>query len=162
VTRLDPGLTKFPDHIRKLIEQVREGFARQRYFSNAMNKMGVCYSASYNRGCSLLTMYVWSAVDMWSAGMILLFFLTGKFPLFQSNDDVEALLEMACIIGRRRMEKAATLHCERLRKPVRCRILIRSYSPDVHHEYSIDYSRRETLVRIRRDAESEAAGTDEG
>ena len=51
---------------------------------------------------------------MWSAGMILLFFLTGKFPLFQSNDDVEALLEIACIIGRRRMEKTATLHCERL------------------------------------------------
>lgn len=40
------GLTKFPDHIPKLIEQVPEGFARQRYFSNAMNKQGVCYSAS--------------------------------------------------------------------------------------------------------------------
>lgn len=111
--RPDPGLTRFPDHIRELIEQVRGGFARQRYFSNAMNKLGVCYSASCN-WASLLTMYVWSAVDMWSAGMILLFFLTGKFPLFQSNDDVEALLEIACIIGRRRMEKAATLHCERL------------------------------------------------
>lgn len=48
---LDPGLTEFSDHIRKLIEQVREGFARQRYFSNAMNKLGVCYSASHNRGC---------------------------------------------------------------------------------------------------------------
>jgi cell division control protein 7 len=59
-------------------------------------------------------MHVWSAIDMWSAGMILLFFLTGKFPLFQSNDDVEALLEIACIVGRRRMEKVATLHCERL------------------------------------------------
>jgi cell division control protein 7 len=51
---------------------------------------------------------------MWSAGMILLFFLTSKFPLFQSNDDIEALLEIACIIGRRRMEKAATLHCQSL------------------------------------------------
>jgi hypothetical protein len=114
VPRLDLGLTEFPDHIRKLIEQVREGFARQRYFSNAMNKPGVCYSASFNGGASLLTMYVWLAVDMWSAGMILLFFLARKFPFFQSNDDVEALLEIACIIGRRRMEKAATLHCERL------------------------------------------------
>lgn len=112
--RLDSGLTKFPDHIRKLIEQVHEGFARQRYFSNAMNKQAVCYSLSYNGGASLLTMYAWLAVDMWSAGMILLFFLARKFPLFQSNDDVEALLEIACIIGRRRMEKAATLHCERL------------------------------------------------
>ena len=51
-----------------------------------------------------------TAIDVWSAGMILLFFLTKKFPLFQSNDDTEALLEIAAIIGRRRMEKTATLH----------------------------------------------------
>ncbi|EJD01680.1 kinase-like protein, partial [Fomitiporia mediterranea MF3/22] len=50
------------------------------------------------------------AIDIWSAGMILLFFLTGKFPLFQSNDDIEALMEIAAIIGKRRMESAATLH----------------------------------------------------
>ncbi|KAL5529942.1 CDC7 [Sanghuangporus sanghuang] len=50
------------------------------------------------------------AIDIWSAGMILLFFLTGKFPLFQSNDDIEALMEIAAIIGRRKMESAATLH----------------------------------------------------
>ena len=50
------------------------------------------------------------AIDVWSAGMILLFFLTKKFPLFQSNDDTEALMEIATIIGRRRMEKTATLH----------------------------------------------------
>jgi len=120
--------------------------------------------ASKQYGTATLGRQPNSAVDMWSAGMILLFFLTGKFPLFQANDDVEALLEIACIIGRRRMEKAATLHGERLSEAhaVRCRILIRPYSPDVHHEYSIDYSRRETLVRIRRDAESEAAGADKG
>ncbi|SRR5258708_7268846 len=99
---------------------------------------------------------------MWSAGKILLFLLTEKFPLFQSNDDVEALLEIACIIGRRRMEKAATLHCERCQKPVRRSILIESYSPNVHHKSSIDYTRRETLARSRRDAESEAAGADKG
>lgn len=53
-----------------------------------------------------------SAIDVWSAGMIMLFFLTKKFPLSQSSDDVEALMEIAAIIGRRRMEKAATLHCK--------------------------------------------------
>jgi cell division control protein 7 len=53
-----------------------------------------------------------AAIDVWSAGMILLFFLTGKFPVFQSNDDIEALMEIASIIGRKRMEKAATLHSE--------------------------------------------------
>ncbi|THH11081.1 hypothetical protein EW146_g8169 [Bondarzewia mesenterica] len=50
------------------------------------------------------------AIDVWAAGMILLFFLTGKFPLLQSADDMEALMEIACIIGRRKMEKIATLH----------------------------------------------------
>lgn len=43
--------------------------------------------------------------------MILLFFLAGKFPLFQSNDDIEALMEIAAIIGSKAMEDAATLHC---------------------------------------------------
>jgi cell division control protein 7 len=54
--------------------------------------------------------YKFSAVDVWSAGMIMLFFLIEKFPLFRSNDDTEALMEVASIVGRRRMEKAATLH----------------------------------------------------
>ncbi|KAF8842665.1 kinase-like protein [Paxillus ammoniavirescens] len=50
------------------------------------------------------------AVDIWSAGMILLFFLTGKFPLLQSTDDIEALMEISTIIGRQKMEKTAILH----------------------------------------------------
>jgi len=56
------------------------------------------------------------AIDVWSAGIIFLFFLTKKFPLFQSNDDVEALMELSTIIGRKGMERAATLHsgCDNL------------------------------------------------
>ncbi|KAJ4486500.1 kinase-like protein [Lentinula lateritia] len=50
------------------------------------------------------------AVDVWAAGMILLFFLSKKFPLFQSNDDIEALMEIGTIIGRRNMEQTACLH----------------------------------------------------
>ncbi|KAG1768655.1 kinase-like protein [Suillus occidentalis] len=50
------------------------------------------------------------AIDVWSAGMILLFFLAGKFPLLQSSDDIEALMEIATIIGRQKMEKTAILH----------------------------------------------------
>lgn len=67
-----------------------------------------------SRKCSLRTRN--AAIDIWACGMILLFFLTGKFPLFQSNDDVEALMEIAAVIGKRRMEKAATLHsrCSRV------------------------------------------------
>ncbi|KAI9574815.1 kinase-like protein [Boletus coccyginus] len=50
------------------------------------------------------------AIDVWAAGTILLFFLTRKFPLFQSSDDIEALMEIATIIGRQKMEKTAILH----------------------------------------------------
>ncbi|KAJ1960676.1 Cell division control protein 7 [Dipsacomyces acuminosporus] len=47
------------------------------------------------------------AIDMWSAGVILLCFLTRRFPFFQSTDDTEALLEIAVLYGRLEMERAA-------------------------------------------------------
>lgn len=50
------------------------------------------------------------AIDVWSAGIIFLCFLTGKFPIFQSNDDIEALMEIASILGMKNIERAATLH----------------------------------------------------
>ena len=50
------------------------------------------------------------AVDIWAAGTILLFFLTGKFPLFHCPNDAEALVEISVIIGKKAMEKAAVLH----------------------------------------------------
>ncbi|KAF8524587.1 kinase-like domain-containing protein, partial [Hysterangium stoloniferum] len=50
------------------------------------------------------------AVDIWSAGTILLFFLTGKFPLFHCPNDVEALVELAVLLGKRAMERAGVLH----------------------------------------------------
>ena len=49
---------------------------------------------------------------MWSVGTILLFFLTGKFPIFQSSDDTEALMEIAAVIGKHKMEKVAALHSQ--------------------------------------------------
>ncbi|KAL1739650.1 kinase-like domain-containing protein, partial [Schizophyllum fasciatum] len=50
------------------------------------------------------------AIDVWSVGTILLFFLTGKFPIFQSSDDTEALMEIAAVIGKQKMERVAALH----------------------------------------------------
>ena len=60
----------------------------------------------------LMRFLFWSmiAIDVWSAGVILLFFLSKKFPIFQSNDDIEGLMEIAVIIGKRKIERAATLH----------------------------------------------------
>ncbi|KAG8906788.1 hypothetical protein FRC01_007895, partial [Tulasnella sp. 417] len=51
-----------------------------------------------------------AALDIWSVGTIMLSFLSGKFPIFNANDDVEALMEIAAILGKRKMEKCAQLH----------------------------------------------------
>ncbi|KAK8850506.1 hypothetical protein IAR55_004424 [Kwoniella newhampshirensis] len=50
------------------------------------------------------------AIDVWSAGVMLLSILTHKFPVFNSNDDIEALMEIAAIFGRNAMERCALLH----------------------------------------------------
>ncbi|KNE56946.1 CDC7 protein kinase [Allomyces macrogynus ATCC 38327] len=49
-----------------------------------------------------------TALDVWSAGVTLLCFLTRKFPFFQSNDDVEALQEIAVLCGEHRMRDLAS------------------------------------------------------
>ncbi len=51
-----------------------------------------------------------TAIDIWSAGVILLTLLARRFPFFHSADDIDALLEMMNIFGRRRMREAAVLH----------------------------------------------------
>jgi len=49
-------------------------------------------------------------IDMWSAGVILLTLLTRRFPFFHSADDIDALLEITTIFGRKKMREAALLH----------------------------------------------------
>lgn len=50
------------------------------------------------------------AIDIWSAGVMLLSMLTHRFPVFNSSDDIEALMELAAIFGRSSMERCAVLH----------------------------------------------------
>lgn len=50
------------------------------------------------------------AIDIWSVGVIMLCFLTKRFPLFNAMDDAESLLELGTIFGKRRMEQVALLH----------------------------------------------------
>jgi cell division control protein 7 len=53
-----------------------------------------------------------TAIDIWSAGVIMLAFLTKRFPLFNANDDNESLLEIATIFGAKRMQQCALMHSE--------------------------------------------------
>lgn len=49
-------------------------------------------------------------IDIWSVGVILLTILAQRFPFFNSTDDVEALVEMASIFGRKRLHSCAVQH----------------------------------------------------
>ena len=51
-----------------------------------------------------------TAIDIWSAGVILLTILSKRFPFFNSADDVEAMIEIATIFGMKRMKAAGLLH----------------------------------------------------
>ncbi|KAI9654974.1 MAG: hypothetical protein M1821_005727 [Bathelium mastoideum] len=51
-----------------------------------------------------------TAIDVWSAGVILLTLLSRRFPFFHSADDIDALIELATIFGKRKMRDAALLH----------------------------------------------------
>ena len=48
--------------------------------------------------------------DIWSAGVILLTVLAQRFPFFNSQDDVEAIIEIASIFGRNAMKRCGSLH----------------------------------------------------
>lgn len=52
----------------------------------------------------------YTAVDIWSAGVILLTFLSTRFPFFNSNDDVDALTEIAGIFGKAQIKNVAAQH----------------------------------------------------
>jgi cell division control protein 7 len=49
-------------------------------------------------------------IDIWSTGVILLTMLAKRFPFFNSADDVDAMIEMASIFGRKRMQAVAAMH----------------------------------------------------
>ena len=46
-------------------------------------------------------------VDIWSVGVVLLSFLTGRYPFFTSRSDVTGICEIAAVVGVDRMSRAA-------------------------------------------------------
>lgn len=49
-------------------------------------------------------------IDVWSCGIILLTFLSKRFPFFHSADDIDAFIELCCIFGKKKMREVAMLH----------------------------------------------------
>lgn len=49
-------------------------------------------------------------IDIWSAGVIGLSLFARKFPLFNSPDDIDALMELVLLFGIEKLQKCAELH----------------------------------------------------
>ena len=87
-----------------------------------------------------------TALDIWSAGVILLTLLTKRYPFFQSSDDFDAIVEIANIFGNEEMSAAARLYNRKwqcnvpsvpekhLTWPVLCSNLHPSFSKDIPSE----------------------------
>ncbi|XP_062336812.1 cell division cycle 7-related protein kinase isoform X1 [Osmerus eperlanus] len=80
-----------------------------------------------------------TAIDIWSAGVILLSLLTGRYPFFKANDDLIALAQIMTIRGSRETTQAAKefgkavmCSCELPRQDLRtlCETLRGRSSPD--------------------------------
>ncbi|KAI8619945.1 kinase-like domain-containing protein [Chytriomyces sp. MP71] len=55
-----------------------------------------------------------TGVDIWAAGVILLCAVTRTYPFFQSNDDLDALLEITAIYGTHDMKRVALANNRRM------------------------------------------------
>ena len=58
--------------------------------------------------CSVQT----TAIDVWSAGVVLLCILARRYPFFQSNDDFDALFEIGACVGFEKVNLAAQRYPE--------------------------------------------------
>lgn len=51
--------------------------------------------------------YQTTAVDVWSAGVIFLSLLSGKYPFFKSKDDMTAMIQISLLLGSKHCKEAA-------------------------------------------------------
>lgn len=55
----------------------------------------------------LINLLSFAAIDMWSAGIIFLSLLSGRYPFFKASDDLTALAQIMTVRGSRETIQAA-------------------------------------------------------
>ena len=56
-----------------------------------------------------LLFHPYLAVDIWSAGVILLSFLSGRYPFFKAKDDLSSLAQIITVFGTKEVVAAGSL-----------------------------------------------------
>ena len=51
-----------------------------------------------------------TAVDIWSAGVIFLSLLSGRYPFFRAHDDMTALAQIISIMGSEKVSESAKVY----------------------------------------------------
>lgn len=85
-----------------------------RFSWNVLIKEQVC-TAFLKDGITMYLMESWASwilglfagLDMWSAGVIFLSLLSGRYPFFKASDDLTALAQIISVFGTNAIQKAA-------------------------------------------------------
>lgn len=78
-----------------------------------------------------------TAVDIWSAGIILLTILTKRYPFFSAKDDLDSLCQLSNIIGTEKLKEAAEECMRRISFPYEVKttdmkLIVIAYNPRVY------------------------------
>jgi serine/threonine protein kinase len=88
-----------------------------------------------------------TAIDMWSAGIMLLTIVTGRYPFFTACDDAESLVEVAGVFGTQNVVEMGAKHCGKVCKS--CGFQSYTDSISKRHARVVDFNH--ILIQFRKD-----------
>lgn len=144
IARLRASLEKYPPGI--IINDPRQHMRASRAGTRGFRAPEVLFKIPHQS----------TLIDVWSAGVILLTLLARRYPFFQSNDDSDAILEIAAIFGNAELEAAARAYHRSWRTNVASvppahltfRRLVRRLAPETFEELPEAFDLLERLLKL--------------